>query len=253
MEISQELKERENLQRPSEMESNCWDCNAAFITECGYLLHNPLPLKNYCEPCYGKRAEEMERKQIEQQRRDEEARRKRFEAEVPSLYQNTPSQLIAPILLEAADSWVYSSKGLGFVGETGWGKTSAQVRILDQQSRAGKSICYLEATELAELASAANQYNDETKKKRAEQQLYKAKSSDVTFLDDLGKGKLTDRGESSLYELLNYRYAHQLPFFWTTNSTAEVMLKSFSSDRGMAIVRRLTATSIIISQYTTEQ
>ena len=253
MEPSKDLKESRNLQRPSKIKFNCWDCDAVFITECVFLTDRPLPLNRHCESCSRKIAEEKERQLLEQQRRDEDARRKRFESEVPSLYQNTPSDLIDPILLDAVNSWVYSPKGLGMVGETGLGKTSAQVRLQAKQSKKGKSICFLEATELAELASAANQYNDESKKKQAEQRLHKAKTSDITLLDDLGKGKLTERGESSLYELLNYRYSHQLPMFWTSNSTAEEMLKSFSDDRGMAIIRRLTATSVVISQRTVGQ
>ena len=79
--------------------------------------------------------------------------------------------------------------------------------------------------------------------------LKRAKTSDITILDDLGKGRLTDRGESALYELLEYRYANQLPVFWTCNSSAKELLQKLSQDRGLAIIRRLQETSTINSLY----
>lgn len=234
-----------DLQPPSEIEVICDDCLKPFKTE-RWIFGGKDFTSSVCTACMS------ERDVQEKLRHIETVRRERFEAEVPPLYRNTPDDLIAPILLEAACNWVYSPKGLGFVGETGWGKTSAIVRILERMSREGKTICFTTSTRLAEDAAAANQYEEGKREKReeAERRLSNCKKADITLIDDLGKSKLTERAESTLYELLEHRYNQQLPVFWTSNSPAAEILKRFSCDRGPAVVRRLTVTSAIISQYT---
>ena len=236
------------------MEVDCSDCGTTFLSETWFFDHR-RPINHQCKDCSEVREREAERAKqerlVKEQRQDEEARKARFEAEVPPLYRMTPTDLIDPILLKAADIWIYSPKGLGMVGETGLGKTSSIVRTLERQCREGKSICFTSAVELSEKASEANQYEEGKKAKResAERRLTACKKSDITFLDDLGKSKLTERGESTLYEVLEYRYSQMLPVFWTSNSSAGELLKKFSPDRGLAIIRRLKETSEITSQY----
>jgi DNA replication protein DnaC len=254
LEIIQERTQNENLQTPSEIEAVCCDCKKKFLSEVWLFCDERRPVDNWCAACGIIRelnAEQAKQERLaKEQRLAEEARKVRFESEVPPLFRATPPELIDPILLNAADSWAYSPKGLGFIGETGTGKTSAIVRVLERMSKEGKYICLITATELSELSATANQYDDEKKREKANQRLKHAKSSDIMFLDDLGKGKLTERGESTLFDLVDHRYSHQLPVFWTSNSSSEAMLKKLSPDRGLALVRRLTDTSIIISQYT---
>jgi DNA replication protein DnaC len=250
-EIVQERTQNKNSQTPSEIEVVCEDCSVRFKTEQVFFRRRDLT-STCCPPCQRERDARYERARVEdERRRAEEARRKVFEAEVPPLYRTTPTNRIDPILLKAADTWIYSPKGLGMVGETGQGKTSAIVRTLERQCKEGKSICFTSAVELSEKASEANQYEEGKKAKReaAERRLTACKESDITFLDDLGKSKLTERGESTLYEVLEYRYSHMLPVFWTSNSSAGELLKKFSPDRGLAIIRRLKETSEITSQY----
>jgi|GEM_PF-1705783 len=250
LEIIQERTPNGNLQKPSEIEVVCEVCSTCFITERFFFGKSEFT-STCCNSCQNEKDAKREQERVEEDnRRAEEARIKLFESEVPPLFRSTPTELIDPILLNAADSWAYSPKGLGFIGETGTGKTSAIVRVLERMSKEGKSICLITATELSELSATANQYDDEKKREKANQRLKQAKSSDIMFLDDLGKGKLTERGESTLFDLVDHRYSHQLPVFWTSNSSAEAMLKKLSPDRGLALVRRLTDTSIIISQYT---
>ena len=66
------------------------------------------------------------------------------------------------------------------------------------------------------------------------------------MIDDLGKGKMTDRAEAELYDLLEFRSSHKLPIIWTSNSDARGLLSMFSADRGDAIIRRLAEFSNII-------
>ena len=250
-EIVQEQKQNKSSQMPSEVEMACAECTSLFKTERPFRPDSVFNI-NICQTCREKWKNEQKIREAEDaKRREEEARRERFEAEVPPLYRTTPTDRIDPILLKAADTWIYSPKGLGMVGETGQGKTSAIVRTLERQSKQGKSICFTSAVELSERASEANQFEEGKKAKReaAERRLSTFRNSDITFLDDLGKSKLTERGESTLYELLEYRYSRMLPVFWTSNSSAGELLKKFSQDRGLAIIRRLKETSEITSQY----
>jgi len=249
MEIVQERTMNRKSQMPSEVEVACEECSTLFKTERRFFSGRDFTNK-ICETCHQRWENERKIREAEEaQRRAEEARRKVFESEIPPLYRNTPKDRIEAGLLKSADDWEDSPKGLGMAGETGTGKTSAGARVLARKCKEGKVICFLHATELAELAASANQYEDEMQRARAKKRLNHAKRADITLLDDLGKGKLTERGESTLFEILEYRYSNQLPVFWTANSTAEEMLTKFSKDRGLAIIRRLQATSDIISQY----
>jgi DNA replication protein DnaC len=215
--------------------------------------HNRYLYDYWCNSCELKKAEEAdERKLLEEQLRIQQQlteRTRHFESEVPPLFRDTPPDKIHPVYLGAVDDWVYSSKGLGFAGSTGTGKTSAIFRLLRREAMAGKRVCFLTATELSELSADANCYTDETKQVQAQKRIKEAKRADMPFLDDLGKGKITERGESTLFDLLDHWYTHQKPVFWTTNSSADGILKKFSRDGRFPLMRRLTETSVIVSDH----
>jgi DNA replication protein DnaC len=88
--------------------------------------------------------------------------------------------------------------------------------------------------------ACSDQFSDDIKHRReAEGVLNLTRWVHVLLLDDLGKNKMTDRAEASLYELLEYRTSHRKPTIWTSNSNAKQLRTMFSVDRAEAIMRRL--------------
>jgi DNA replication protein DnaC len=109
----------------------------------------------------------------------------------------------------------------------------------------GHTTFYISATDLA--LNSANQFADNPATKSiAVSILTMCRSAEVLLLDDLGKGRMTDRAESELYDLLEYRTSRRLPTIWTSNSDAEGLHGMFSQDRATAILRRLKEFSQIV-------
>lgn len=66
----------------------------------------------------------------------------------------------------------------------------------------------------------------------------KAASVDVLYIDDLGKGKFTERAQAELFLLLDKRFTSGKPVMITTNLTGDG-LKKVCPERGPALVARL--------------
>ena len=134
--------------------------------------------------------------------------------------------------------WTFNPVGLGFIGGSGKGKTRAAVLLLKRMEEEGYNTFFLSGTDLA--LNSANQFADNpTIKTIALSILACCRKADVLMLDDLGKNKMTDRSESELYDLLEYRTSRRLPTIWTSNSAGKDLRSMFSQDRGEAIIRRL--------------
>jgi DNA replication protein DnaC len=68
----------------------------------------------------------------------------------------------------------------------------------------------------------------------------------ILLIDDIGKGKMTDRAEMELFDLLETRTSHKLPTIWTANAKGDDLLRMMSEDRGEPIIRRLSEFSEIV-------
>ena len=223
-------------------QSTCQNCGEEFdyvpLTFEGKVLFTP----NNCDACT-----EIAILKGEQEvyRRREDARKLRFGQMVPPIYLETDKTRLQADLLRIVDSWEYNPTGIGFVGTSGKGKTRAAVLLLDRLDREKKLTFFLSATDLA--LNSANQFADNhTTRLVATSILTLCRTSQVLLLDDLGKGRMTDRAESELYDLLEYRTSHRVPTIWTSNSDARGLHAMFSRDRGDAIIRRLAEFSTVV-------
>lgn len=157
---------------------------------------------------------------------------------IPPLYRQTDKARLAPPLRSAIESYEYGPMGVGFIGSAGAGKTRAAVLILAGLMEQGMSTLYLPATELS--AAAAGAFSDDPKEKeRCREILRKSRKVKALLIDDLGKGRLTERAESELYDILEHRTGHLLPTFWTANSEAKGLRSMLSRDRADALIRRI--------------
>jgi DNA replication protein DnaC len=68
------------------------------------------------------------------------------------------------------------------------------------------------------------------------QRLY---SAPVVFLDDVGKCRLTERGEAELFGLVENRTANGKPIIATTNFVGDSLANTMRGETGQPLVRRL--------------
>lgn len=211
---------------PKGLTNRCRDCGREWAD----TIRWPL-----CDPCEQKRIAEIE---AEAQREAEAARRRAFWEQVPPIYRETDKERLAPVLRETVDGYIYGPRGVGFIGAAGAGKTRAAVLILAGLMEQGMKTLWLPATELA--AASRGAFSDSgAEKERCKELLAQARKVKGLLLDDLGKGRLTDRAESDLYDILEHRTSHKLPTFWTSNSGAKGLREMMSADRADALIRRL--------------
>jgi DNA replication protein DnaC len=91
--------------------------------------------------------------------------------------------------------------------------------------------------------------DDKSRRSEAQDQIKRIYKADLWFLDDLGKQRMTDRGEMELYAVLEHRTSSLLPTLWTANAKSAVLLQMFSEDRGEPIMRRLIDFSQIVAVW----
>ena len=216
--------------------TTCQECCESFLFQPAMFNGRNVFIPRFCDPC-------MERLL------DEEARnRKRTAVDgavsflkktVPPIYWSTDKNRLPFNSVVTMDSWEYNPRGIGMVGESGAGKSRLAVVLLKRMAQEeGRYCIFAPATEFAN--ACADQFSDDKYVAlRASVKLSEVRNTPILLLDDLGKNRMTDRSESSLYELLEYRTSRMLPTHWTSNSNAKQLRTMFSSDRADAIMRRL--------------
>lgn len=222
--------------------SLCETCSIPFEHEPVQFYGKVIYSQRHCDDCCLKYTQDQKE---EPARKAKDASRNRFNLIIPPIYHDTDLTRLPEVLTTPVASWSYQPMGLGFIGTSGAGKTRAAITLLKRMQDAGKDTFFLTAPDLS--LNAANQFADSPAIKIIAQSALKlCKSADLLLLDDLGKGRMTDRAEAVLYDLLEYRTSHRLPTLWTSNSDAKGLLSMFSQDRGEAIVRRLAEFSTIV-------
>jgi len=222
--------------------ATCSDCATPFTFEPITFGNKVVFSPTKCDPCTEKYIAYAEQ---DAQKRRENARRDRFAQMIPPIYLDTLPERIPDRLREATEMWEYNPMGIGIIGMSGKCKTRSAVLLLERMHDEGRTTFYISATDLA--LNSANQFADNPATKNiACSILTMCRSAEVLLLDDLGKGKMTDRAETELYDLLEYRTSRRLPMIWTSNSDASGLHPMFLPDRADAIIRRLVEFSQIV-------
>jgi DNA replication protein DnaC len=199
-------------------------------------------MKILCEECDIKRIEILKQEQAAE---EQERRQEAFNALCPPLYRESDHQRIPAAFLRECEAWEVSPHGLGFVGLAGSGKTRAAWMLLKRLHFKGVRVFGITATAFAK--ACADQWHDDPQAKAlAEDTLTRCRRTKVLLLDDLGKQKMTERGELELFDLLEHRTSHELPVIWTANAGRESLKQMLSPDRGEPILRRLAEFTKIV-------
>lgn len=67
----------------------------------------------------------------------------------------------------------------------------------------------------------------------------------LLLIDDIGKGKNTDRVEADLFHVLEHRERYDLPVIWSANSKGNQLAKNITEDRANPIVNRLRRLAVV--------
>jgi len=149
---------------------------------------------------------------------------------------------------------------LGMFGSTGCGKTRAAFAILRRHYEAGWRVFAVHSSDawdcnqhIQGLSSAVRlQYDDNPAvKQSALECLRKMREAHLLLIDDMGKerangqGIVTDAVGESIYSLMEYRVARNLPTIWTCNIAAAGLEHRLGEDRGAPTLRRLRDVSYL--------
>ena len=194
--------------------------------------------------------DECEQKAIKQQEEDAaQSRRNRlktaFEAICPPLYRESDLKRIYGPFSAIAQNWQYGSTGILLEGPAGSGKTRAAWHIIRRMVAKGYSCYGLTSTQFAKFAADQWHSNSEDKTLALEA-MERCRSTAILLIDDLGKQKMTERGETELYDVLEHRTNNLKPTLVTTNATGQQLAKMLSEDRCQPIVRRIKDFSTIV-------
>lgn len=187
----------------------------------------------FCPSCQISVDEENElRLQTEAQQREIERRATYWNTLCPALYRESDRSRLPAALVRAAEGWQYGAHGLGFIGETGIGKTRCMFLLLHRLIHGdGKRVRYVPMAEfsmkIAKLGFEAETY------------VHELCGADVLLLDDLGKGKLTDAVQGHLFHITENRTANLRPILFTSNAGTAQLASMLSEDRAAPLLRRL--------------
>lgn len=112
---------------------------------------------------------------------------------------------------EHIEPWRYGSKGLYLYGPSRTGKTRCMMLLVEREVKAGRSAQVLFS---GDISSISRNFSSEIGRDQIKQRLA---SVDLLAIDDLYSERLTDTGESFLFEMYDARMRAGKPTLITTN------------------------------------
>lgn len=220
---------------PSPITRACGECGQPFTAQPLVIHGRVFYPKAYCDPC----VERHEQAQaLDRERRKAARLAETWERICPPIYRDTdPSRLpCAPACQEAVLRWQYGPRGLLLHGPTRSGKSRLAFLLLSRLHHIEqRKIAAITSTAFSHQVSAL--FGDGGGK--GEAFIDRLASIEVLLIDDIGKGRLTDRVEAEFFHVIEHRCAHLLPTILTTNLTGDALGEAWSPDRAAPLVRRL--------------
>ncbi|MCL4180637.1 MAG: hypothetical protein KJ072_23180 [Verrucomicrobia bacterium] len=213
---------------------HCGQCGHPFLAVPFVYGGRILAFPRYCESCIAgnERAEALERERKEAQRVA-----LAWERICPPLYRDTdPSRLDCSLAArETILSWQFGPKGLLAHGPARLGKTRLVYLLLSR-------LHHLERRKI--IALTANAFSHQVSVLfgagggRGEAFIDSLTDVPILFIDDIGKGRLTDRVESEFFHVIETRTAHLRPTLLTTNLNGQALRLMWSADRAEPLLGR---------------
>lgn len=218
-----------------------------FATLAGSALHDQC------------REFEQARVKSERDAADRAVRLSRWPLVCPRTFLDTDRDRLPHQPLSEALAWHPGANGLLFVGPSRTGKTRIAWEGLKNQYLAGLSVVGHSHTELSRIVQIASGSGHI----ELSATIRKFRTVDLLLVDDLGKADFVTstggarRSEEVLFDLIDYRFANQLPVWFTSNMTGSEIARRMSPDRGVPFVERLreftTKVSVTTKSPTSDQ
>lgn len=234
----------------------CPDCGATSERERIVIsgVERFKDVHHRCEPC---QAELERRLKADEERKIIESRIRTWDCITPPIYRESDPFRFPQQIRDAIEKYdPETRKGLGFVGAAGSCKTRAAYTLLKPLHMQGRKVYGLASTAFAK--AAAEQFDTSPISDdhslgaprrvcdSARKILAATKDAEFLLLDDIGKGRFTERAETEFFDLLEYRTSHALPIIWTSNAEGKQLGAMLSVDKGQPIMRRLVEFSTIV-------
>jgi DNA replication protein DnaC len=230
------------------MTKTCQTCGNEFTIDDSIYLSDfdriILDMKRHCDPCCA--ASEAAEKAREE-KREAMKREERWDSICPPLYRSTDLAHagLLDAFVTAARDWKPGDRGLGFMGNSGGGKTRLLFTCLRRAFDAGYTVHATNHHHFSRLVIEALSGLDEAREK-AQAELRRLERVEVLLLDDLGKAPSTERCDAELECLIEARGSHLRPILWSANGHGQWLIDRFGPDRGAPIVRRLAEFSTVV-------
>jgi len=216
--------------------ANCEGCFEFFEALVCVVELRELARARYCPACVAKHEEEERAKRIGPTRAD------RWKKLCPPGYLNTDldrlvregklaakfgpdkqpktgAEVVAEVMARG-----YSERGLVLTGVPRSGKTRLMLKHLESLYLQGHGVAYVYAPDFSDELAAL--WGDSPTKANA----FVKRFFEVPcwFLDDLGKGKLSERAQSTILRVVEHRMGALLPTFITANASGDDLIRKMS-------------------------
>lgn len=196
---------------------------------CGKEVRTPgrPVLDPVCRGCAVEKAQEKEAAK---------ARRKTvswFDRNCPEAFKTYDPNLLPDLHgFEKIQTWEFGDKGLLVVGVTGSGKTRSAWTLIRNLSKRGISVIVMDSIRFGSECHRASLTGDFDWADRLSE-------VDLLVLDDLGKGKFTERVQADLFGIIDRRTSNLRPMVITTQLNPKELGAMLSPDRRDALLRRM--------------
>ena len=161
---------------------------------------------------------------------------------MPSLYLSTDPTRIPPPQLHQVTSWQPNPIGLWIRGDTRTFKTRSVCELIKALLHTHKVTTFFHGEFNDQILDVMRSEQSFRKFKR------KLSTTPILFIDDLFSSKLTERAESTLFEIMDARISNQLPTLVTTQATKNDCRKIFANPKRLdALFERVNEFFTIIN------
>jgi len=183
----------------------------------------------------------------------------------PLMYRESDESRLNPVFLKACNSWKKGITGLGLFGATGSTKTRCMWQLLRRIAKPWPHLqvfkgggyhlrwsyevhYYWHSVSIVRDVDFARECASQFKDGHNGKKLESWRTCDVLFIDDLGKSRITERVQTELFDLVDFRTSRGLPILWTSNYDAKGLIRRFASpDDAGPIIRRLVESCEIVT------
>lgn len=221
-----------NHDEPIHQSRPCAECKTPFDAPGAYVCDRFIAWQYSCPACLPAVAEKQRRECDDLARRQREAQ---WLTLCPDEFVAVDRRLLPdPDLFDRVQAWSYGPRGLVVAGETGMGKTRACWSLLHREFMAGHSVFALSAYNLARWPAKVM-----SEPARADATLKQLAATEILYLDDPFKSRLTPTVEELLFVALDERTSRRRPCIFSFNDSGQTILDRLSTDRAITFLRRV--------------